>query len=129
LGRLDAGELADWLGRACIFALPARYEPFGLTPVQAALAGCALVLGDIDSLREVWGENADFVHPDDPAALRRRLEELLADEELRLQRAEAARQRALAYTVEAMAAKYMRRYRYMLGELSPAFSTTKETAT
>ena len=33
--------------------------------LEAALCGCALVLGDIPSLREVWGDAALFVAPDD----------------------------------------------------------------
>ena len=56
--------------RAAIYALPARYEPFGLTALEAALAGCALVLGDIPSLREIWGDAALFVRPADDGALR-----------------------------------------------------------
>ena len=41
LGQLAPAELAVWLGQAAIFALPARYEPFGLTVLEAGLAGCA----------------------------------------------------------------------------------------
>ena len=58
-----------WMARAAIYALPARYEPFGLTALEAGLSGCALVLGDIPSLREVWGETACFVPPDDRDAV------------------------------------------------------------
>ena len=58
LGRLAPEALAPWFARASIYALPARYEPFGLSALEAALAGCALVLGDIPSLREVWGDAA-----------------------------------------------------------------------
>ena len=57
-----------WLRRATIFALPARYEPFGLSALEAGLAGCALVLGDIP-MREVWHDAAMFVPPEQPAAL------------------------------------------------------------
>ena len=69
LGRLAPADLASWLGRAAIYALPARYEPFGLSILEAALAGCALVLGDIDSLRELWDGCALFVPPEDDDAL------------------------------------------------------------
>ena len=66
LGRAaDRRDLAGWLRAAAIYALPARYEPFGLVRLEAALSGCALVLGDIPSLREVWGDAALFVAPDD----------------------------------------------------------------
>ncbi len=78
--------MAGWLGRASIFALPARYEPFGLLPLEAALSGCALVLGDIPSLREVWGDAAWFVPPDDRDALTAAIGSLIASPRL-LQRA------------------------------------------
>jgi hypothetical protein len=47
--------------------LPARYEPFGLSVLEAALSGCALVPGDIASLRGNWDGVAEFVCPDDAA--------------------------------------------------------------
>src|SRR5690606_16056187 len=61
LGHLDPQSVQKWLARASIYALPAQYEPFGLSALEAALSGCALVLGDIPSLREVWGNAACFV--------------------------------------------------------------------
>src|SRR5690606_3875973 len=70
LGLLAPAELAQWMGRAAVFALPARYEPFGLAVLEAALSGCALVLGDIPTFRELWDDTALFVPPDDHAALR-----------------------------------------------------------
>src|SRR5690606_14640847 len=69
LGRCSTGQMRNLYARAPIYVLPARYEPFGLTPLEAALGGCALVLGDIPTLREVWGRAAVFVPPDDHAAL------------------------------------------------------------
>ena len=57
-GRLSAADVADQMALASIYCLPARYEPFGLSVLEAALAGCALVLGDIPSLRENWKDAA-----------------------------------------------------------------------
>ena len=59
------------IARAAIYALPAHYEPFGLSILEAAMSGCALVLGDIPSLREIWGDAAVFVHPDNRDAVAR----------------------------------------------------------
>jgi glycogen synthase len=110
LGRISEGAIAAWLGRASIFALPARYEPFGLLPVEAALAGCALVLGDIPSLREVWGDAADFVVPDDPEGVRVAIERLIDSPEGLAARAQAARRRALELTPARMAQHYVAVY-------------------
>ncbi len=65
-GKLSSEEIAQWYARAAIYALPARYEPFGLSVVEAGLSGCALVLGDIPSLREIWGDAALYVSPNRP---------------------------------------------------------------
>jgi len=110
LGRLAAPELAGWLGRAAVYALPARYEPFGLSALEAALAGCALVLGDIPSLREVWGDAAVFVPPDSPGDLTRALRELIDDDRRRELFAARARRRARRYTRRRMAAGYLSAY-------------------
>jgi glycosyltransferase involved in cell wall biosynthesis len=116
LGRLSPAELARWYARTSIYALPARYEPFGLSALEAALSGCALVLGDIPSLREVWGDAAAFVPPGDPRALRSALEGLIRDPTHRLRMAEAARRRALAYSADCMARAYRDAYRELLAD-------------
>ncbi|MEJ7928938.1 glycosyltransferase [Ramlibacter sp. AN1015] len=98
LGQLPTRDLAREMARAAIYALPARYEPFGLSVLEAALSGCALVLGDIDSLREIWGDAACYVPPDDHQALRRTLAQLIAKPALREGLAAAAHARALELT-------------------------------
>jgi glycosyltransferase involved in cell wall biosynthesis len=110
LGELAPEQLAKEFERAAIYALPARYEPFGLSVLEAALAGCALVVGDVPSLREVWGPAALYVAPEDHAALRECLARLIADRTLRESLARAARVRALTYTPERMASAYLTAY-------------------
>jgi len=115
LGRLATDEVAGWMARAAIYALPARYEPFGLSALEAALSGCALVLGDIPSLHEVWGEAALFVPPDDPGALRDALCRLIADDKMREQMAARAQARAAEYTPARMADGYLAAYDQLIG--------------
>jgi glycosyltransferase involved in cell wall biosynthesis len=110
MGQLSPPRMAAWLSHAAIFALPARYEPFGLTALEAGLAGCALVLGDIPSLREVWADAASFVPPDDEEALCRAIEELIADPDARAAAGARARRRALEFNLQRMAADYLAAY-------------------
>src|SRR6476619_4388959 len=114
LGKLSEAQMADWFGRASIYALPAKYEPFGLSVLEAALSGCALVLGDIPSLRENWNGAALFVPPDDADALERASTELIGNERLRNGLAGSAMGRALAFTPERMAAGYLCAYHQLL---------------
>jgi glycogen synthase len=96
LGRRPAAEMAGWFGRASVYVLPARYEPFGLSGLEAALSGCALVLADIPSLREVWGDAALYVHPGNRAELRDTLQRVIRSDSLRARRNFESRQRAAA---------------------------------
>ena len=114
-GLLTPEELSDWYGRAAIYALPARYEPFGLTALEAALSGCALLLGDIASLREVWGDAAWYVRPDDRCRLRERLAELISDAGARTELATRAAQVAARLSPEGTAQGYLRLYRKLTG--------------
>jgi glycosyltransferase involved in cell wall biosynthesis len=110
LGRLGPDALAEWYGRAAIYALPARYEPFGLSALEAALAGCALVLGDIPSLREIWLGAATFVPPGDAVALAAALGRLAAEAPLRGEMARQARRRALLFGRDRMGERYVAAY-------------------
>jgi glycosyltransferase involved in cell wall biosynthesis len=111
LGVLPPQEAARWLSRAAIYAHPARYEPFGLAVAEAALAECALVLGDIPSLREVWGdERAIYVDPSDPGDLEQALRFLIRRPGIRTELGQRARARALARTPAAMARAHLDLY-------------------
>lgn len=120
LGVLDPPQLAEWMSRAAIYAAPARYEPFGLTALEAALSGCALVLGDIATQREIWGDAAAFVPPDDHDALCRELLALIADADRRQTMAERARVRAHSFTAEAMGHGYRAVYDLAIAQFTTA---------
>ena len=109
LGHVTREALDALQAEAAVFAAPARYEPFGLAALEAGLAGCALVLGDIPSLREVWGEAAVFVPPDDDDALEAALRSLV-EQPRRRQYGERAHRRALGYSTERMARGYLDAY-------------------
>jgi glycogen synthase len=110
LGQLSRRELTRLRERASVFVAPARYEPFGLGILEAARAGCALVLADIASLRELWTDAAVFVDPADTCGLQEQLTVLIADRDERLRLGCAARMRARRYSVERMAHAYAALY-------------------
>ena len=114
LGRLTPAEMARRLGNAAIFTAPARYEPFGLAVLEAAAAGCALVLGDIPSLRENWDGAALFIDPENPAALRSAINALIANPKQRTRLAAAAQDRARRFTLDRTAQAYEALYRSVM---------------
>ena len=87
---------------ASIFVSPALYEPFGLAVLEAANAGCALLLADIPSFRELWDDAALFVDVHDGAEILSGLQSLCRDELLRAKLQRAATERALEYSVAKM---------------------------
>jgi glycosyltransferase involved in cell wall biosynthesis len=114
LGILDEPGRAERMGAAAIFALPTRYEPFGFSVLEAAISGCALVLGNIPCLRETWGEAAIFAPPDDSQAFQSAIAALIEDNGLREEMAGRARARALAFTPEQMAESVFDAYRSVI---------------
>ena len=73
-------------------------------------AGCALVLGDIPSLREVWEDAAVFVPPDDTDMLMRALRRLVTEPVLCNRMSTLARTRALEFSPERMGDAYLAAY-------------------
>jgi glycogen(starch) synthase len=110
LGRLSAEQMSQLRRRVAVYAAPARYEPFGLGILEAARDGCALVLGDIPSLRELWDGAAEFIDPDDDAGLGEALERLLADPARVRAAGRRARERSRAYPAAAMGQAYAELY-------------------
>lgn len=110
LGALPQHQIASWFQRAAIYALPALYEPFGLSALEAARSGCALVLGRIGSFQEIWDDAAIYVPPSDEAELVRAINGLIANPERRTEMAARALHRSLAFTPERMAAGYLEIY-------------------
>jgi glycosyltransferase involved in cell wall biosynthesis len=113
LGQLSATEAAEWLSRAAVYVMPAKYEPFGLTILEAALSGCALVVGDIATLREVWADAACYVDPRNAAALTTAIQQLIENPTLRQQLATAAATRATRYSTAQMRQTYQLLYQQL----------------
>jgi glycosyltransferase involved in cell wall biosynthesis len=115
LGELPHRDLLQIMGRAEIFVAPALYEPFGLGVLEAAMNGCALVVSDIPTFRELWDGAALFVSPRDADRLQHALNRLIADPDLRRSLRSAARRRARHLTIDAQASAYDRLYKQMIG--------------
>ncbi|HEX8308430.1 MAG TPA: glycosyltransferase family 4 protein [Allosphingosinicella sp.] len=114
LGTLGDEELGRWLSARPVFVSAALHEPFGLAVLEAASAGCALILSDIPSFRELWEEVAIFVDPRDEDGFARAIGNLVGDDFERAVLGRAARERAARYTPDAMAAQMANLYRTLL---------------
>ena len=113
-GSLKKEEVVRQLAEASIFLLPSRYEPFGLSALEAGLSRCALVLSDIPTLREIWQEAALYAPPDDTARWAEQINKLIADKPLRKYMAQKAWETALQFTSRKMASQYLVLYKELL---------------
>ncbi|HYF09359.1 MAG TPA: glycosyltransferase family 4 protein [Acetobacteraceae bacterium] len=114
VGALTPEAVAAYLAARPIFASVAHYEPFGLAVLEAAQAGCALVLSDIATFRELWGDAARFVPPGDAGALARAIQDLAAEPEARARLGAAAQARAGRFSVARMVAGTQALHRALL---------------
>lgn len=66
LGRLEHSDplLASAYAAARVFALPSWFETPGLAALEAAIAGCAVVVTPFGCTREYFGELAEYARPD-----------------------------------------------------------------
>lgn len=118
LGRLRPDEVEARLARRPVFVSTALYEPFGLSVLEAALAGCPLVLSDIPTFRELWDGAALFVPPRDPAALAATLRRLGSSPAERRRLGERAAARAARYGLDRFVAETLGLYRSVLAGTS-----------
>ena len=114
LGKLSPEEVQHWMQRASIFMSPTRYEPFGLAILEAASSGCALVLSNLETLKELWSDAALFFDPDDEAEAEKTVLLLLENEKFLKELSEKAKIRSKDYSAEKMGAAYYELYREIL---------------
>jgi glycosyltransferase involved in cell wall biosynthesis len=102
LGSLDGAALAAEYAKAAVFVSVSHYEPFGLAVLEAAQSGCALVLSDIPTFRELWEGAATFVPADAPDRIARAMGNLLGHPDQRARQSERALRRAATFDVRTM---------------------------
>jgi glycosyltransferase involved in cell wall biosynthesis len=107
LGRVDEEELA-WLYRhATLLLFPSLYEGFGFPLLEAMASGLPALVADIAPLRELGGEAAMYLPPQDPAAWAAAVKALTADEGERTRLAMAGRARAADFQYSRTAAEVL----------------------
>lgn len=103
VGEISETRMAGLFSAQPIYASAALYEPFGLSVLEAAQAGCALILSDIPTHREIWSGAAIFVYPRDASAFAAAIEDLIENPDERRELGQLAHARAQLYSPERMA--------------------------
>jgi glycosyltransferase involved in cell wall biosynthesis len=89
LGYVPDEDLPSLYRRAEIFCYPSLYEGFGIPVLEAMQSGTAVLTSSVSSMPEVGGDAARYSDPREVQDIRRGLEELLRDPELRRRHAAA----------------------------------------
>jgi len=76
-------DLSLFYKNALCFVLPSLYEGFGLPILEAMSYGCPVITGNISSLPEAGGEAALYVDPLSVTDIKKKLELIIGDKDLR----------------------------------------------
>jgi glycosyltransferase involved in cell wall biosynthesis len=105
-GYRDHPRVLEAMAAAAIVVVPSRWpEPFGLTALEALASGAALIVSPRGGLREVAGDAALYIDPDEPGSIADAILSLARDPARRSALGEAGRQRARQFDVPAMASR------------------------
>ncbi len=119
LGPESQRELRELFASASIYAATSRYEPFGLSPLEAAFSGCALVMNDIPVFHELWGDSALYFQRNDPESLAELIAELKHSPGLREQYGvRAYRTACQKFTASRMVAEYAHAYQQVASSVA-----------
>jgi glycosyltransferase involved in cell wall biosynthesis len=104
-------DVARSLGDLDLFVMSSSGEGLGSASLEAMAAGVPVVLTTAGGLAEVAGDVLAAVAPGEPDALARAILELLSDRDARERAAAAGRERAAAFSADAMADGTLAAYR------------------
>lgn len=125
LGKLTPHEMEQWHYSSKIYINPALYEPFGLAVLEAAHAGCALLLSDIKSLKELWQNEALFFDPNNEEDILNKVLTLIKNKELRNELREKSQNHARRFNSSKMGKCYYQLYRHLMKINSKNINTAK----
>jgi len=113
-GAQTEAQLRALYSKSTIFAATSRYEPLGLTSIEAAFSRCALVANDTPVYREMWDDAALYFERNNAESLAETLAQLQQDPELaRLCGTRAYNRARERFTARRMVDDYLRLYRQL----------------
>ena len=97
-GYLGDDDLRALYSSCRCFIYPSMYEGFGLPPLEAMSCGAPVIAGSASAIVEVTGGAARLVDPESTEEIARAILEVVENEEMRRQLAEAGRLRAAEFS-------------------------------
>lgn len=111
---VERAELAAAYCEADILAFCSTYEGFGLPIIEAQAVGIPVVTSDLPPMSNVAGGAAVLVDPNNPVAIRKEIERILGDDQLREKLVKAGFENAARFAPFRAALEYMAVYRKII---------------
>lgn len=109
-------ELIELYNDALVFVYPSLYEGFGIPILEAMACGCPVITSNYGAVREVAGEAALLVNPEDTQDIFRAMHDILENKKITYALRQAGLERARQFSWEQTARKTLSVYEvvYML---------------
>ena len=128
LGYVADEDLPGLYAGAEALFYPSHYEGFGLPPVEMMACGGAAVVSTADAVREVVGNHAPMLEPDDLTGWRDAMGHVITDREYLAKYRHGAVAHAARFNWEAAARQTHAVYQAVLGIASPAIAPSSRAA-
>lgn len=83
LGYLPNQEVVKMMNKATVFLFPSLYEGFGMPILEAQNCGTPVITSGRSSMKEIAGDSALLVNPENPKDIARQMRKLVGDSRLR----------------------------------------------
>jgi len=100
---------------AAYLVFPSFYEGFGMPIIEAMASAIPVIASGVESHREILGEAAVFINPNDVDGLARSMKDLYQDADTRRQLVEKAAVLVSSFTWEACARGMIECYEHFAG--------------
>lgn len=111
MGFISDKALPIWYRAANVFVFPSLFEGFGLPPLEAMACACPVICSTRGSLKEIVGDAAVLIDPENADDLERKMVELASDESLRAKLRAKGMDWVQSFTWERCASETMDVYR------------------
>ncbi|MCX7591951.1 MAG: glycosyltransferase family 4 protein [Kiritimatiellae bacterium] len=123
-GYVSDEQLVTLYQESAVLVHPSRCEGFGLQVLEAMACGTPVICSNIAVLREVAGDAALFVNPDDVEGLARAIQRVIIDPELARCLSEKGVQRAMLFSWEKAAREMLKVYEWVFNLSAGAVVST-----
>lgn len=109
-GYVPDDDLVKFYNAAEVFVYPSMYEGFGIPVLEALACGCPVITSNTSSMPEITGPAAVLINPADTQDIKKAMQKLLKNEQLRKTLSEQGIEQAKKFSWQKTAQKTLEAY-------------------